>query len=467
MCCATVLVSATLVAQTLASAKAKTVRAKARVQNSAARVTAEEVEALRQALASQRDITAKQGQQLREVREEMQRLTEQLRQVQASATEAQSRAGVVATTTTQQSDSIAKLQTDMTSMRASLASTDGAVQEVKKRKIPAAVESGFGNIKFNGLLQLWGATGDQGFKDTFRLRRTELKFSGNITPQVKWTVMIDPSKALSLNTTTAKVNGTSFLTSASVNQSGRILQDVFLTVDYIPHIHVDFGQTKIPLSMEGLQSSAKLDVVERALFIVDKARGGGYGDIRDTGLIVSGAITKYVDVTVGEFNGSGERQNDVAVNDQKATVGRVVLKPVKGLQFGGSGAFGNAGDRPDRPRRDRLGAELAFVRGPFTFKSEWMEGKDGNILRQGYYVHGGYRIAAKFEPVFRFDTFDPDVSHKSMTSSNLPERDYIVGLNYFVTENHWKLQANYVRKTFTKDIVTSKNLVLLNLQTSW
>ncbi|MFN3966742.1 MAG: hypothetical protein ACK4JE_03485, partial [Endomicrobiia bacterium] len=58
------------------------------------------------------------------------------------------------------------------------------------------VEAGFGKIKANGLLQFWyqydnGATP----KDTFRLRRAEVKLSGEIKPDVvSWAIMFDPAQ---------------------------------------------------------------------------------------------------------------------------------------------------------------------------------------------------------------------------------------------------------------------------------
>jgi uncharacterized coiled-coil protein SlyX len=334
-------------------------------------------------------------------------------------------------------------------------------------KVTQDVEAGFGKIKFNGLLQGWYAGGNGGFRDTFRLRRTEFKFSGEIMPEVKWTVMFDPAKVLSVNNTYTTINGTRVLADTSVNQASRILQDAFITLDYIKNVHIDIGQYKVPLSLEGLQSSATLETVERAMFASDRGRGGSYGDVRDFGVMIRGPITKHFDYQVGLFNGSGENQNDVDKNDAKAVIGRLVVRPpfIKGLQIGGSGAWGN-GARADRPRRDRLGGELLFVRGPFKFKSELMTGKDAELHRLGYYTHFGYRITPKVELIFRFDVWDPD-TRRETNSANVTERDYIAGFNYYILENNVKLQVNYLRKTFHNSIVPPRNQVLVNLQTSW
>lgn len=329
------------------------------------------------------------------------------------------------------------------------------------------VEPGYGKIKFGGLLQGWYSSGNQSVRDSFRIRRAELKFTGDITPQIKWTVMIDPAKSLALNNSYTTVSGTKVVADTSVNQAGRILQEAFIAYDVHKDMRLSIGQFKLPLSMEGLQSSSALDTVERALFASDRGRGGSYGDIRDVGAMLSGAVNKQIDYQVGMFNGSGESQNDVDKNDQKAVIGRLVFRPsmIRGLQIGGSGAWGRS-IRSENPRHDRLGAEVRYSRDKFTFKSEVMRGSDAELNRIGYYAHVGYRVNGRLEPVFRVDFWDPDRRHET-NAGNVAERDFVTGLNYLLAENHAKLQLNYIRKTFTNGLVPSRNLLLLGLQTSW
>jgi len=335
------------------------------------------------------------------------------------------------------------------------------------RKGPQNLESGYGKITFNGLFHGWYAAGDAGFRNTFRLRRLELKFSSQITSRAKWTVMLDPTKALSLNNTFTTIGGTREVSDTSVNQASRILQDAFLTFDLDKNLHMDVGQHKIPLSLEGVQSSSTLETVERTMFASDRARGGNLGDLRDIGVSLRGPITSYVDYQFGLFNGSGQSQNDVAKNNNKALIGRLVVRPpfLKGLQVGGSGVWGH-GSRPDRPRRDRLGGELLFVRGPFKFKSELMTGTDADLHRMGYYTLTAYKVTPRIEAVYRFDVWDPDTRLET-NPANVTERDHVAGVNYYVAENNLKFQFNYLRRTFPNGIVPSKNLFLINLQVSW
>ncbi len=328
------------------------------------------------------------------------------------------------------------------------------------------VEVGFGKVKFTGLIQTWYSAGT-GTKNTFRIRRAEMKFTGQVLPKVKWTLMIDPSKALSLNTTLATVGGTPVINSVSPNQSSRILQEAFITLNYIKNVNIDIGQYKVPLSQEALQSSSALDTVERALFLSDRSRGGGLADNRDFGVQFSGPLGKNVNYQIGVFNGTGETQNISDTNQQKAVVGRFLFRPtfVKGLQIGASGAWSSS-DRITNPKRDRVGGELVYSNSKFKFKTEVMGGMDGDTHRLGYYTHFGYKITPKFEAIFRIDGFDPD-RRRETNSGNVSEIDYVGGFNYYVTDHNVKLQFNYLRKTYNNGIQSPKNLFLANLQTSW
>jgi Phosphate-selective porin O and P len=328
------------------------------------------------------------------------------------------------------------------------------------------VEAGFGKIRFTGLIQSWYSAGTD-TKNTFRFRRLEMKFTGQILPKVKWTLMIDPAKALNVNTTSATVGGVPVITSVSPNQSSRILQEAYITLNYIKDVNIDIGQYKIPLSQEALQSSSALDTVERALFLSDRSRGGGLADNRDFGIQFSGLLGKNVNYQIGVFNGTGENQNISDTNQQKAVVGRFIFRPAffKGLQVGTSGAWSNS-DRITNPKRDRLGGELLYSNSKFKFKTEVMGGIDGEIHRLGFYTHFGYKITPRFEAIFRIDGFDPD-RRRETNSSNVSEIDYVGGFNYYITDHNVKFQFNYIHKTFNNGIQSSKNLFLANLQTAW
>jgi hypothetical protein len=198
----------------------------------------------------------------------------------------------------------------------------------------------------------------------------------------------------------------------------------------------------------------------------DRGRGGDLADVRDIGVMAYGPLGAALDYQIGVFNGAGAFQNSNDASDRKAIAGRIVahLPGLKWLQVGSSGAWSPSGSPVD-PHRSRLGAELLLRPGRLTFISELMGGEDAATRRIGGYVHLGYRFG-RLEPIVRFDYFDPD-SSLEMSSADATERDYIAGLNYYLQENHAKLQFNYLRKTFTSGLTPARNLVLVNLQTMW
>ena len=357
------------------------------------------------------------------------------------------------------------------SVAAPPAGSDKAASPATSAAQPAAtpnpVETSVGKVRFSGLVQTWFAGGDRGFSDTFRIRRGEMRFTGDLMPKVSWSVMFDLAKALSLNTSSGMINGTPVVRTVGVNQAGRVFQEAFITLSHLRRANIQFGQFKIPLGQESLQSTSTLDTPERALFMTDRARGGGLGDVRDLGLMVFGPLTDQFDYQVGIFNGTGESQNDVDANDHKAFVGRFVFKPtaVKGLSIGASGAWAPATENSN-PRHDRLGFEAVYQRDRLRLKSELMLGIDGDVHRRGYYAHVGYRFVPKVEGIFRFDMFDPNTRLET-TGLTVTERDYITGLNYYIKDHNFKVQFNYIRKTFTRGITPSRNLFVINMQTAW
>ncbi|MCX7806274.1 MAG: OprO/OprP family phosphate-selective porin, partial [Planctomycetota bacterium] len=200
-----------------------------------------------------------------------------------------------------------------------------------------------GKMKIGALLQIWysylqddnkttrGAPNEGNDNDSFRIRRAEIKLSGEITPEVKWTLMIDPARAYSAATDTA---------------ASSVLQDAYIELGFIKYHTIWIGQGKRPLGREGNWSSARLPLPERAML----SRDASNGDTRDLGIKIVG---EYKDTPVdwftwqvGLFQGAGPlgqaRQNRPDDNDDKDIVSRLVIR-----LFGKQGALlrdGKAGD---------------------------------------------------------------------------------------------------------------------------
>lgn len=337
----------------------------------------------------------------------------------------------------------------------------------------SAVTSAFGKVTFGGLLQVWYQENAPDVDRTFRIRRTELRLSGAFPRRARWTVMIDPSRSLRLSRDSTIVDDSVVVPTADVNQSSRIFQDAYISIDFAPSLIVDAGQRKVPLGREGLQSAAELRTVERALMFSAGGRGGDLGDVRDIGVMAYGRVTPQIDYQAGVFNGLGENQNDVAAKDALAVAARVVVRPgVAGLELGASGGVNgrlDADERRTRPfgPRDRLGIDAYFQRGRWTAQSELMVGRDDELTRLGTYALAAYRITSTVEGVARVDFFDPRSSGDADPSMAYEQLDFLLGANVYVLENHLKFQANAVASTFGDAGPESRPTLLLNFQASW
>lgn len=332
---------------------------------------------------------------------------------------------------------------------------------------PPQVESGFGSIKFDGLLQTQYANGSQRGDNTLRIRRAELKLSGKVAPHVSWAVMIDPAKALSLRQSSASIGGQQVVIDESVNQSSRTLQDALVTIGLDKGYSIDVGQYKLPFAYEGPNPTSQVITVERPQFASDRARGGSLGDVRDIGVTVRGSVWPSSKLAVGLFDGTGEAQNATDANDQKVFVANLAT-PVpflSGLTLGMSGVYGGS-PNSEHARRDRLGALAEFLRPSFTARAEYIRGVDGDVHREGYYEVLAYKLNKTFELVQRVDYFDPDV-RRAGSFADEGATDFLAGLNYYIAGHNAKLQLNAVNRSWHHHRFSSTRQLLLNLQTAW
>lgn len=336
--------------------------------------------------------------------------------------------------------------TDSARVRADVSGTSVSTPPAPEPAAPAAIQIGVGSVKFSGAMQAWyiGGTGD--VTNTFRLRRAELKFAGALTPHASWTLMVDLAKPL-------RVSG------GSVNQASLLLQDAYATLK-AKRLAVDVGQMKIPATYEGsVSSSTSLETVDYALFVSE----GKAALVRDLGVAISGSLSSRARFKVGVFNGTGESQNTTDLNDTKAVAGRLELRTMlPGLRIATSGVWSGP-VAADSLRRDRVGVDAQYTRGPVTLRSEWLRAWDATNERVGYYVLGAWRIRS-VELVGRHDVFDRAAAG-TRTTPGMLERDYLAGVNYRISGDNVRLQANYVVRTF--DAMSHRELLLVNVQTAW
>ncbi len=308
----------------------------------------------------------------------------------------------------------------------------------------AALQVGVGTVRFGGLLQAWyvDGPGDQ-VTSTFRVRRAELRFAGEVTPTARWTLMLDLAKTLKV-------------TDGRANPTTHLLQDAYVTLDAGP-LEIDAGQLKLPLGHEGsVASSARLETIERTPFITE----GKLGMVRDLGVLVGVPLGRGARLGVGAFNGVGEGQNGQDADDAKIGVARLELPTIGGLRVAASGAYGGA---RDDARRDRLGADAVLAAGPATVRVEWMRALDGAVQREGWYGLAAYRVG-DWQLVGRHDVFDRD-RHAETGAADMRERDWTAGVTYLVSGSNVRVQANYVRRTFATQ--PGEGMLYAAVQTAW
>ncbi len=263
----------------------------------------------------------------------------------------------------------------------------------------------------------------EGKIDGFDIRRARLDFRGNVNSWFSYRLLTDFA-------------------------SSKILLDAFGDIKLKDYLIFTIGQARIPLSLENqiadrqLELSDRSQVVEALVARSTDVIGNQNG--RDIGVQAGGSLWKcanryLVDYQIGLFNGAGI---DVADNNNnKDLSGRLVVHPLNGLGIGGSFYSGTAyygTTTPTNHVRDRAGLELNYEYKGLFIRSEYLDGKDGAIKRDGWYAEAGYFvIPATLQLLLKYDTYDPNTAISKNATT-----DYVIGGTYHF--NRWsKIQAAY------------------------
>jgi phosphate-selective porin OprO and OprP len=245
------------------------------------------------------------------------------------------------------------------------------------------------------------------------------------------------------------------------------------------YLNFTLGQFKVPYSLEGLTSTPKLEFIDGSQ-VVD-ALTGRKADIisatndqqgYDIGLQAGGSFLKIKDLPlieykVGIFNGTGP---NIADNlKEKDVVGRLVFHPIKGIDFGGFAYKGYAFYNTKSSKttvdavheRNRYGIEVSAEYKGASLRAEYIEGKDGNKLRNGYYVSAGYFILPQqLQVLAKLDNYDPNIN-KAVIKDNLT--NYTGVINYYFNPNT-RIQLGYtVKKEQAKEIKNNQIVVQFQL----
>ena len=319
--------------------------------------------------------------------------------------------------------SISQQQAD--SLRADAAIKQQEVEANKKSFLASAARP----LSISGYTQIrYQAIDEKGKKDGFDIRRARIDLNGNFTPYLSYRLMTD------------------FAASPK-------LLDAYAEIKLNDYLNITLGQFRVPFSIENLTQIRKFDlidfsqVVDALVFRSKDVIGNQNG--RDIGIQLGGALIKsgtnnLVEYKIGVFNGSGINVADTA-NKRKDLAIRLVINPIKGLSFGAS--YYNGWAKAIKPSsayigrsqpHNRLGMEASYTANRLGFRGEYIQGVDGSINKEGWYILAEYYIIPqKLQVVCKYDTYDPDKSKPDNISTN-----YVGGFNY--NFNQWsRIQAFY------------------------
>ena len=251
-----------------------------------------------------------------------------------------------------------------------------------------------GKLEIGGLLQIWEHSIHNDRRDVFsnvgnsvrnndsyRIRRSELKFTMQMNDCISAVIMVDPAREAtsfapapsnqglfkSTPANTAIINGTPIANTivgqvqTGAGTANKLLQDAYINFhDLIPHHDITVGQFKPPAGEEGLRSNANLDFCERAMVTQ-------LNELRDLGIQLHGSWWDDCDTKIGRlqywvgafdgagnfFNTAGDFQNRADDNSSKDVAGKLMIRPLwtdciwGRLELGVWGQYGKHGGSGD------------------------------------------------------------------------------------------------------------------------
>lgn len=262
--------------------------------------------------------------------------------------------------------------------------------------------------------------------NTFKFKRARIGVTGNIPYDFSYYMVLENS--------------------AFVSKTGNpYLLDAFITYKRFKWAKVSVGSFKQPFGMEVNTSCSGLYTIERAA-VSDQI----VAPQRDMGIMILGgdneSLIKY---SVAIMNGMG--LGVVDNNTKKDFIGRLTLKPLPFLRFGGSYRYGfplndtdsrmsYAGEVQLEYYNFLVQGEYIYDEGAYNTAAGGGCGSDPLILgdtRSGYYVQAMYMTPWMLQPVVKWESFDRDLGTADNTFNT-----FTAGFSYFF--NDWtRLQVNY------------------------
>ena len=288
----------------------------------------------------------------------------------------------------------------------------------------SAMMAGTGTAKFNTLLQFWGIEDGTNAYTNYRIRRAELKVSGNVAPGTRFSVMADAAKAIPV-TATASAATPPVVTASTTD---KVLQDVIIGFSLTDQLELVAGQFKPPQTAESLDSASDLLVPERSI----TARQ--YSDKREPGVQLNFKSGLFK-AALASTNGKGTNVDDVQTENEKDLHLRLDYTPMEKVDIGAWTTAGNSG----YDKKARWGANARAGLGDLIVRLEGVRAKDLDVYTTGYVADLGYKFGDFFQAVLRYDAIADLVSGGQQYTASAAT----VGLNHLLAKNNAKIQASF------------------------
>jgi len=265
-------------------------------------------------------------------------------------------------------------------------------------------------------------------------------------------------------------------------ERGMGINDAFITYNrFGPYFKVSMGLFKSPFSMEQLQPCHKLYTIHRSKVVNELA-----GPIRDMGIMLLGGTgdKKILGLKTKNIFGyqfavmNGEGRNVPDQDNRKTYVSRFTFHPFDFISLGTSYRYSSyppaVEGKEDDDYGTRTGYDIKLDFSKFIITAEYIKGEDvgsyttgggcsgeplevheGSVKREGYYAMLLYKTPWNFEPVIKYESYDPNLDVEGDIQNSL-----VLGFNYFF--NEWtRLQVNYYYNAEENGQVEHPNDVLL------
>ena len=285
--------------------------------------------------------------------------------------------------------------------------------------------------------------------NTFKFKRARLGVRGNVSEDFSYYFMLEASPFI-----------------GGDDQEDVYLMDAFVSYTKYNWAKISLGTFKQPFSLEVATPCHALTTIERSI-VADQI----VAPQRDFGLMVLGG-NKYTKLNYWFAIMNGRGLKIVDNNTKKDIIGRATYKLTDFLTVGGSFRYGYPKLNNNEEERTSYGGEFLVeldklkVQGEYIYdEGAYQPGAGGGcgsdpidldgLTSQGAYVMASYDLDDKFQPVFKYEYFDPNTDLKD----NIDYQERMTfGVNYFFNEKV-RFQLNYLANIET--VINQDNDVLL------